>query len=529
MKAKGDFHWVPAAVQFRQMGGAGIYIRYAKNPNRIVVKERGEGYTIMQCPDRDLIITTNQHKLNAYRPMQGTYDEYVHLGAFNDELVEDLNPEYFMVNYTADMGRESHSAHTRGTKKFGTKIISDSGGFQLFQQRIEYLDPIEVVKWYNTNCDLGLILDIPTSIRDYDLCERTAKVQARNTELMMQNKVDSLELMNIFHGSTKEQKAMFRGYVERDDIDRLALGGFYTGTILNSIDLLCEEIFTGKKYKQYHILGVANPLQVLLFIRMAHKGFAPLITCDSSTFLRKAITKEYHCFPTTHSTPKFIVCGDTGGYVPSPFAVLPCTCPVCSAIKYCDVMMSLSGNMSIVMMSYHNMYSMTAYYNTMKDLMRLDTKELKVVLKSQFGVGNNTRSGYTELIRGLDFLDQIEELGLAKARKNFQYYLNTMMIAPVVQSRSTGQIFSGDGELDDSLVAEDDIEAANHQGYESVDRILSRYETEQAKGAHGKKVKILTSRVGSNAAVGKKGPGVQIVKRNPVVKSDAARDGAKKP
>lgn len=528
MKAKGDFHWVPAAVQYRQMGGAGIFIKYAKNPNKIVVKERGEGYTIIQCPDRDLIITTNQHKLNAYRPMQGTYDEYVHLGAFHDELVEDINPDFFMVNYTADMGREHCSAHTRNTKEFKTQIISDSGGFQLFQQRIEYLDPVEVVKWYNTNCDIGLILDIPTSIRDDSLNERTAKIQAANTAKMMDNKVEGLELMNIVHGVTREQRDVFRGHVERDDIDRLALGGFYTGTILNSIDNFCAELEAPFKYKHYHVLGVANPLQVLLFIRMAHKGFAPLITCDSSTFLRKAITKEYHCFPTTHSTPKFIVCGDTGGYIPSSYSLLPCSCPVCAAIKYSDIMLSLSGNMSIVMMSYHNMYSMTSYYNTMKDLMYLSTKDLKAVLKNQFGIGNNTRSGYMELIRGLDFIDQIEELGLEKARKNFQYYLTMLMPAPQSTVRSTGQIFSMDGELDDDLLqGEDSIEA--HQDYASVDTILTRYETEQAKDMHGKKNKILTSRVGTNAAVGKKGPGVKIVKREPVAKSNPKRDGTEKP
>jgi hypothetical protein len=508
-----NFHWVPAAVHYRQLGGTGIFVRYAKNPNRIVIKEKGEGYHLIQCPDRDLLISINQNKFGAYRPMEGVWDEYIHLGMFHDHLIEDDAPNFFMVNYTADMGRESHSHNTRGEKKFATQIISDSGGFQLFQQRLEYLDPYEIVKWYNKNCDIGLVLDIPTRIKDISLYDRLAKVQAANTQVLMDNKCDNLELMNIIHGVTPEHRNIFRRRVERDDITRLALGGFYTGTVLNSIDNFCAELEASQPYKHYHVLGVANPMQVLLLQRMAHKNFAPLITCDSSTFLRKSTVKEYHLFPTTHGNPKFLTTGDVGGYVPSPMACLPCNCRVCSAVKYSDVLMSLSGNFAYVaLMAYHNMYSMFRYYQTMSDLMRLPTPELKSLIKTQFS--GSSRAGYDELIRGLDFIDMIEEEGLAKARKSFQYYLSNLMLGVSQQeTRSTGQLFNEMGDVDNEVVSGADTIV--HDDFATVDLVLTRYEQTNSN-LHGKKTKVKAIRVGSNAAVGKKGPGVKIVKRQSV-------------
>jgi hypothetical protein len=164
----GRYKWVPAAILYARDGGTGIYIKYGKYPNRVVLKERGPGYMWIQCPDRELVVTTNQHHFLSYRPMEGTYDEYIHLGVFHDDLMRDLDLEFMMVNYTADIGKEHRSHQTRNLRlPHNTKIISDSGGFQLFQQRYDYLDPLEIVKWYNSNCDIGLVLDIPTNLPGY--------------------------------------------------------------------------------------------------------------------------------------------------------------------------------------------------------------------------------------------------------------------------------------------------------------------------------------------------------------------------
>ena len=145
------YSYVPAAITWVSDGGIGIYVRYGKYPDRITVKERGNGYIWVQCPDRELVLVANSHMGWGFRPMQGTFDEYIHVGPYHDHLNADMNLPYFMVNYVAESSKPS--AHTRHNAPTGynpnSMIMADSGGYQILQGRVEYLDPLKIVEWYN--------------------------------------------------------------------------------------------------------------------------------------------------------------------------------------------------------------------------------------------------------------------------------------------------------------------------------------------------------------------------------------------
>lgn len=476
------YKFVPAGEFDKNHGGMGVYIRHHKYKNQpIRLLEQSPGNIWVSCPDRDLVITLNTNQAQNHGPVESNYDEFVNLSLFNQSAAVDFNLDFFMVNYTQHLGRESTSSHIRRgqpRQKGHSKIISDSGGFQILTERIDYLDPKAIVEWYNTNVDIGLILDIPAITMDSKAWKRLAKVQAANTQIMMDNKVPSLELMNIIHGATERDKEYYRKMVERDDIERLAVGGMYNNNVLNSINSLYNLLGTGQKYKHYHILGVANLLQVTILMRIASKQGMPLITSDSSTHIQEAVAKGYHSHPSISEVIRYINIGDKSNH-PNRFSTFSCQCPVCTSIKYVDVLGVVNSNCTAFMLMRHNMFSTQRYMKAMNELAGETTaKEYKEILSKQL----KNRRGIEETLKGIDFIDAIEKNGLEPARKQFSYYLgNSFLDANAysfLESEASGTMFD-DGTRMPS------VEVPN----ERLERLISQYEKTPENLKHGSKPK----------------------------------------
>lgn len=425
--AKGNYELVPAGLFSLAHGGLGLWVRYVKNPNRILVKEISPRHIIIQCPDRDLCLVSNIHHANGFRPMSGNWDKFVNLSLFHDVNSADLDMPYFMVNYTQAVGKEDKTANNRlnDTRNFEdkhTKIISDSGGFQILAGRTDYLDPLKIVEWYNSNVDIGLVLDIPTFTDTKGLFDRLAKIQKANTRVMLENKRESLELMNIFHGHTPEEVQRFRSIVEEDEINRLAIGASYFDTMMSSLGKVATLMQTGRKYEHYHMLGVANIKQVYPLMLMAKNGFAKEITSDASTWLQESTSKGYYHQEHIAEPPGFIKMFDKVNS-PSPYNTLPCNCAVCENIKYTDVLSVLNGNVTTFILAHHNMFAYNALCKAMKGIIaEASLGDVKDLVRRQF----RTRSGKEEAIKCLDFVDEIARNGIDHAYRKFSLYLKTM-------------------------------------------------------------------------------------------------------
>lgn len=422
----GNFSFVPAAVFYPSAGGSGIYIRYKRptnNPIRIK-KHNSIGYTLIECPDRDLLFVANQNAAMPYYPSEGTFDEYLDMSPFNGRTGKEYGLDYFMINYLHSMEKKNGSSeirqHTQSDGLNSPYIISDSGGFQLLKGLYDFIDPVELVKWYNKNVDIGVILDIPPALADEKTVMKLAEIQARNTELMVQHKKPELKLMNVFQGNTLEQRMAVRKIVERPDIDRMAIGGTYIDTVFSSINNILHLMLKGQKYKQYHIFGVSNFIQVVLLIKMAQNGFAENITSDSSTALQKAIKKLYFHQPTVYSNPRYIDIGDRFNF-PSNTNILPCACPICSRVKYLDVFSTIDGSEGVKQaLTMHNIIRFNDYVQTMKDVFReASAKEARDIVRKQL----DSRGAIKEALDCLDFLDSVKEHGLKESGRQYSYYI----------------------------------------------------------------------------------------------------------
>ena len=315
---------------------------------------------------------------------------------------------------------------------------------------------------------------------------------------------------------------MYRDIVDHPEIERMAVGGLYHYfNLLASIDALYQISNTGQKYKHLHVLGVSNTLHVALLIRLATKGLVPMLTSDSSTAMQKARLREWHTVTAIHEKVKFNLIGYKDGYRPSPNMILPCSCQVCSAIKYADVLWCLIGNTATKLFEFHNIHSMSRYFDTMVEINKeISTPELKELYKRQIG---DNRQGFDDAIQALDFIDMLGTGSYEKAQAKYQYYLGSGMFTgwanDVEQAKPANRMFSlSDEEAD--FGSSDDADYVVDYDFQYGDEILKRYEESSRKAElkHGRKLKteVANTRKTKNASGGKDKPitASQLKKQN---------------
>ena len=420
-KKPGEYRYVPAGMAYNKEGGVGVYIKYGNTGCKdVYLKQDSLHYKWIKTPDREIVITKEIN--NGFFSLNPScFDTYLSTSLFFEHAAQDYGIEWYMVNHLADDLQKTAKLREGGTGG-RIKIISDSGGFQILMNKLNYVDPRELINWYNANVDVGLVLDVPPGgILELDQVKKLATLQAKNTEILMSNRRPGLEMMNIFHGVTPEDKKLFRGICERDDIDRVAIGGTYFTSIVDSIDSLYQTINTGRKYNHYHVLGVTNNLQTLIFMKMAALGLAPLITSDSSAALQVAKNKEFYMQANIYEPFSYWPVGAKRTY-PSVFNLLPSSDPVFAAIKYHDVLAILDSWTIGSLINFHNTLELSSYTQKMfKVIKESDDKTVRQILESQL----RNKMSRKETFAAFDYLDAILNDGYANAYKRFQFYMNS--------------------------------------------------------------------------------------------------------
>lgn len=488
------FRWMPAACSFSDHAGLSAYVRYKRyrdEPIRVHHKETNR--IVFTCPDRDLMILRDGHHQWPYKPPEGVWDEFVNFGTFQPNSMTDNDLQFQMVNYTDHLGSSTNSSLTRLTRErlpHEGLIVADSGGFQLGMGRYDWIDPLELIRWYNQNVDLGMVLDIPTAgVTNKDDINLMALAQAHNNRTMLNNKRPSLELINIFHGNDLESINKYRSIVETPEIDRLALGGTYAGTLMATIDSNFG-LMTALKddYKHFHILGVWNLLQLIPFMRFASHNIVKLITSDSSTPIQNANAKRYAYQPAIDDTWRM---RDLGLISPttqsSHHLTLPCCCCVCSTVKYTDVLATLGGAALTHILAYHNVFQMNNYIKTMYPLIqKLSIKEITELMLAQ--VGN--RRGVQEARWGLQLADEIAAHGYPAARKKFSSYIYSK---DVKYDTDTSNLF----EIPDHKETEQKGVEATSEGVKRKIDLAKRFLSTEVKdkGVHGRKTEVVPKKI----------------------------------
>jgi queuine/archaeosine tRNA-ribosyltransferase len=425
-KKKSGYMWVPAATNYMAFGGLGIYVKYKGGPNRILIKEQTSRYCHVVCPDRELIFTWDTNRELSFYPAGSGFHEFVSFNMLDDHVCHKLGFEYVMANYvhTSSATKGSADNRTQGRPKHSNlTILSDSGGFQYMTEVADLINPIELVKWYNSNVDAGMALDLPISISDTELVKRAAKVQKKNLQLMLKYKAPHVELLNIIQGVTNEEARLYRSIVERPDINRVALGGVYRRQLVPGIEYISDLTHTGQKYDQYHILGVFSTPHVASMVALSNLGDKPPhITSDSTTHIQSAKNHAYHHHYDLYKTHKRILFG-LNGTKPNTYNTLPCQCAVCTVVKYQDIFGFLPGQMIMNLVAIHNANVFKKYVNIIQDAVQsLPYHEFTDLIVKQVSHIKSENALDTRI--ALDYVYRVTQDGPKAAKKYYANHVN---------------------------------------------------------------------------------------------------------
>lgn len=435
----GTLKFVSAGYQANPYCNTGLYVKY-KNFDRFEVVSEGANHCHLILPDREIYLGVNNLRSPSNQFLNG-FDEYLDLNCLGEKYNSTILENY-MFNFTDTGGSEKG---LEKNKDRGATVFCDSGGFQIAMGRSTIINPIDLVKYYNKNCNLGMVLDIP----DYnggepfpdDMIDDLATVQKRNTDYMLAHIEEGVELINIIHGSTFNQKINYLKKVHDDKIHRLAVPSVGIPMSLPRLSLILELCKTCKElgnYHHLHLLGTFNKGVIYILAKLAHcqlpevQGFD--FTIDASTPLQnmKNLTyaknisvwdgyQEYNPYPSEHfkqidfARAKY----DENFGTFNDHAYLPCNCPICSRLKYAYVLRNLrGGTMRNAVFLNHNSRE-TAEFVRMVDVMakNLSDKEyLHYITTIQ-----DTDS--SDAVNCLKFIHRAEKVGLEQAREDFKNYL----------------------------------------------------------------------------------------------------------
>jgi hypothetical protein len=433
----GNFLFYPGAMFYNDHGGMGVYVRHHANKRDIepTVVDRTPLSVEIHGPHRDVMIVQDMNRYPSSRQLDSSWEEYIDWSPFG-RPAKAYGVDRIMVNMPQHLNKmyASHglTPHVR--------IQSDSGGFQLINNKIDYLDPMDVINWYNKNVHEGMVLDIPIPFADFEMGKRGALIQKHNTEILVNNAREDLEFLNIIHGANYETYARYHDIVQRDDLDMLSIASIYRSEIVKSIHTLAKIINHGKRYKQYHLLGIYNIAMVAPLIWFAQK-MGVNISTDASTHVKSGINRMFHSQHLPTSPVSRLIIGNNGGVPPSRNNFTPCSCPVCTNVKYMDILAYVPGSTATFALVLHNMFETIRYVDMMCDAAKtLNSNQYIELMKKQLG-NHSTKESSVKAIR---LIDEIVEHGIAKAEKKFSYFLSESMTEDLLANPLIAEEDNGD-------------------------------------------------------------------------------------
>jgi hypothetical protein len=408
------YKFVAAATMFKKFAGLGVYVKFKKSKeSSIYVKNASKDHVHYICPDREVVLTVQDFNSASFRP--DGFDKYLNLNMLQDEVAKGLDIDYVMTNYEHD--REVY--HRRDRKNPQIQVLSDSGGLQLVRGVTDYINPLDLIDYYNKNVDAGMSLDVPVWFDGGKIAHRAAMVQKRNNEIMLEKALPGVELINIIQGSTVEDRKRHRDLVHDDRITRCALGGFNYIHPLTGVNLVYE-MMDAFKYKQYHILGVFSIPYISLFVKMANTGEKPHITSDATSHIQEAMASGYFYRANEANIMVRMPLGILGGSMQNSAMSLACSCAICSTIKYRDIM-AFGHSRFFAFLAAHNAGKITEYANTLEYACKnLTPSQYNKYVMDQLRKNKDAK----ELRMALDFIDVAADSGLKKAQAKYKNWIH---------------------------------------------------------------------------------------------------------
>ncbi len=417
------YSFVAAATNYRRFGNYAVYIKHKAGPKLLRVKQESKRHIWYECPDREIVIVRGSQETGAFIPSGDSFDEMYDFNMFNDAVSKSLGLEYIMTNFahTKDFYSKRYPNVVPADRRI--QVLSDSGGLQLARGVKDVIHPLDLIDYYNNNVDAGMILDIPLALfntKDSKVVRRAALLQKANTDIMVEAS-QGVELINITHGNNTEQRQMFREIVEDPRVPRIAIAALDSQGLLTAVNTIYNTVYGSKmRYKQYHALGIFRTEYIPLFVKIANSGEnPPHITSDSTSHIQSAITRVMNFQFDVINSMKRVPIGHRVS-VPNTNKLLPCQCPVCTTLKYADIIAFGRGRVTEGLFAMHNAFEMARYGRVLQEACQQGSrKDYRDLVSSQLG----KRESLREVLMCFDFIDIATDSGLAKARKKYGTHL----------------------------------------------------------------------------------------------------------
>jgi queuine/archaeosine tRNA-ribosyltransferase len=308
----------------------------------------------------------------------------------------------------------SHGKHKDANVRQGMKIpleytiIGDSGGFQIMSYRAKgkelKIDPLEVLKWQEANCNIGMTLDIspfnlqpipggksvatrPVFVGDEEFKKRIDQT-CRNNEIFEANRTpNKMKIYNVIHYGTDNVKQM-TGWL--DAMNTFKFDG-YAAAIKPPNDPVRLAVNVGLLYdrgvrENVHVLGISG-FKVLPVLAYLGK-FIKNLSTDSFSYGIFAIVREM-----------ISLSGPFLSYRPAQRVHTQkfCSCPVCSRVEVDDLYRTDVPGYSI--MALHNLWKYLEFTQYLETLVQ-DPEAWRVYISKKPNVK-----------KAIDFIDNTVQYG----------------------------------------------------------------------------------------------------------------------
>jgi len=445
-----SFTWINAGMDYHSFGGMDLYVRYKDRKGKYEEKAYPNGYLI-KLMDRELFMTKAGYKLLDLKLPMGSFDQAVSMDIIGGNSAVSHNG--IMFTYT-----EKKSKHAIHYDKLAIEntIYGDSGGFALLSGAKDFINPVDVADWYSHYVNKGMALDVPLAVGSpSDYLEKTAMIQVKNNEIML-DRCENVELYNVCHGFTVDQKRRYIDIVDNDRMKSWALGSIYYGNVFDLIHGIFS-VLTYKEAKSYHVFGVANTkiLPILAWIGKYYN-----ITSDSSTPLQSGRSTVY--FTALDHALKKLRVGRTDNkllFSKNNFPLLPCSCNICNALRTSELF--VKSNLSCVfhiVCILHNINVMAKYTDIWNNLAKESTlSEYKKILDKTY----QRHSLFWK--RAVDYIEYIKSTSLEKGYDKYISYFTMFS----TQSTPTSDGFS--------LFSDQEVNFSKEHTSKVIDNFISYY------------------------------------------------------
>ena len=348
------FSLIPAGCRPDSSVTLYVTLERTKKASQAVSWERKDSVVTINCPDRTLRAATRA----ARRPMTESYDFALHAHHYVDQSIHMRQGVHRRTRVSAANGGVIDEQVPKRVK-----LLIDSGGSQLLHDSTDFLPPWGVIDWMNRTGGEAMALDVPPRPGDYVLGQKhldeLAQIQADNN-IIFAKEVDRerVRLLNVCHGVTAAQQRRWMDIVSSEACTGWGVGDVLGRPPLLIARLLCSPAFESRPRasdgKRVHALGVGSPGSTPMLAWLGKRmGNDSALTADATSWLLGSRTSKY-------LRPKdwqWEVLSPGRDYERPTGRMLPCSCPICSAIVWEDAI-SLPFGQTSWLRSHHNWYAL---------------------------------------------------------------------------------------------------------------------------------------------------------------------------